>query len=92
MASSSAGFVIAEHRCLAFFHDVFGAAHGVGRIHLKDVADHLTRVFAQNLEARLSGAPAGTAPAGILDAGAVARSAILARIGAFVRRLFGRKA
>jgi len=29
-----------QHGRLAFFHDVFGAAHGVGRIHLKDVADH----------------------------------------------------
>jgi aerobic carbon-monoxide dehydrogenase small subunit len=57
---------------------------------VKDVADHLTRVFARNLEARLSGAPAAIAPAEVLDAGAVARSAIWTRISAVVRRIFGR--
>ena len=59
---------------------------------VKDVADHLTRVFARNLEARLSGAPATAAPAGVLDAGAVARSAVWARISAVVRKIFGRQA
>ena len=59
---------------------------------VKDVADHLTRVFARNLEARLSGAPAAAAPAGVLDAGAVARSAVWARISAVVRKIFGRQA
>jgi len=56
---------------------------------VKDVADHLTRVFAQNLEARLSGKPLVSESANTLDAGAVARSAIFGRIGAFFRRLFG---
>ena len=56
---------------------------------VKDVADHLTRVFAQNLEARLSGRPLASESANTLDAGAVARSAIFGRIGAFFRRLFG---
>ena len=57
---------------------------------VKDVADHLTRVFARNLEARLSGAPATAALADVLDAGVVARSAIWARVSAFVRRMLGR--
>jgi carbon-monoxide dehydrogenase small subunit len=55
----------------------------------KDVADHLTRVFAQNLEARLSGRPADAGAAATLDAGAVARSAIWSRMRAFVRKIFG---
>ena len=58
---------------------------------VKDVADHLTQVFTRNLEARLSGAPAAAAPADVLDAGAVARSAVWARISAVVRRIFGRQ-
>jgi aerobic carbon-monoxide dehydrogenase small subunit len=57
---------------------------------IRDVADHLTRVFSQNLEARLSGRPADTAPAATLDAGAVARSAIWARIRTFIGNVFGR--
>ena len=57
---------------------------------VKDVADHLTRVFAHNLESRLSGAPAAAAPADVLDVGAVARSAVWTRIRAFVRRMLGR--
>jgi aerobic carbon-monoxide dehydrogenase small subunit len=56
---------------------------------VKDVADHLTRVFAQNLEARLSGRPVAADRAATLDAGALARSALFARIGAFFRRLVG---
>jgi carbon-monoxide dehydrogenase small subunit len=56
---------------------------------VKDVADHLTRVFAQNLEARLSGKPLASESADALDAGAMARSAIFGRIGAFFRRLIG---
>jgi aerobic carbon-monoxide dehydrogenase small subunit len=56
---------------------------------VKDVADHLTRVFARNLEARLSGVPA-SAPADTLDAGAVARSAVWNRLSGLVRRLLGR--
>jgi hypothetical protein len=35
-----AGFFGHEHERLAFSHDVFGIAHGVGRIHVDDVADH----------------------------------------------------
>jgi aerobic carbon-monoxide dehydrogenase small subunit len=56
---------------------------------IKDVADHLTRVFARNLEARLSGAPV-PGQAETLDAGAVARSAIWSRLAGLLRRLFGR--
>jgi carbon-monoxide dehydrogenase small subunit len=55
----------------------------------KDVADHLTGIFAQNLEARLSGRPV-TAPTGTLDAGAVARSAVWGRVRNFVNRILGR--
>jgi len=57
---------------------------------VNDVASHLTRIFARNLEARLSGAPAAPAPAEVLDAGAAARSAVWSRITAFVRRITGR--
>jgi carbon-monoxide dehydrogenase small subunit len=57
---------------------------------VNDVAGHLTAVFARNLESRLSGAPAAAAPADVLDAGAVARSAIWSRVTAFVRRKCGR--
>jgi carbon-monoxide dehydrogenase small subunit len=56
---------------------------------VKDVADNLTRIFARNLEARLSGAAIadeGNAP---LDANALARAALWARIRAFFRKLFG---
>ena len=57
---------------------------------VKDVADHLTRVFARNLEARLSGA-GGTQPdQQVLDAAAVARSAIWNRIVSFLHRLFNK--
>ena len=55
---------------------------------IRDVADHLTRVFAQNLEARLSGRPAATEAAETLDAAAIARSALWARISGFFRRLW----
>jgi carbon-monoxide dehydrogenase small subunit len=57
---------------------------------IKDVADHLTHVFAQNLEARLSGRPAAAAPADTLDVGALARSAVWTRIRAVVGKIFGR--
>jgi carbon-monoxide dehydrogenase small subunit len=56
---------------------------------INDVADHLTRVFAQNLAARLSGTPGSAAPQ-TLDAGAVAGSAVLARIRRFFSKLVGR--
>jgi carbon-monoxide dehydrogenase small subunit len=55
---------------------------------VKDVADHLTRVFAQNLEARLSGRPAAAEAAGTLDAAAIARSALWARVTGFFRRFW----
>ena len=57
---------------------------------IKDVADHLTHVFAQNLEARLSGRPTASMPADTLDIGTLARSAVWARIRAFVGKMFGR--
>jgi len=56
---------------------------------IKDVADHLTQVFAQNLEARLSGRPAASIAADPLDVGTLARSAVWARIRGFVRKIFG---
>jgi carbon-monoxide dehydrogenase small subunit len=56
---------------------------------LKDVADHLTRLFAKNLAAAMSGAPVEE-DRPVLDAGAVARAALLTRITAFFRRLLGR--
>jgi carbon-monoxide dehydrogenase small subunit len=55
---------------------------------VKDVADHLTRIFTQNLEARLSGRPVAAAAAQTLDAAAIARSAIWSRITGFFRRLW----
>jgi carbon-monoxide dehydrogenase small subunit len=55
----------------------------------KDVADHLTQVFARNLAARLSGAPAADTSTRELDASAVARAAIWARIRAFFGKLSG---
>jgi carbon-monoxide dehydrogenase small subunit len=55
---------------------------------VKDVADHLTRVFAQNLEARLSGRAIAAEPADTLDATAIARSALWARLAGFVRRFW----
>ena len=67
-----------------------GALAQFGRSGLvKDVADHLTRAFARNLETALSG---GAIAAGdqVLNAGAVARAAFLGRIMAALRRIFGR--
>ena len=52
---------------------------------VKDVADHLTSIFAQNLEARLSGRPVAAEAAQTLDAAAIARSAIWSRITGFFR-------
>jgi carbon-monoxide dehydrogenase small subunit len=57
---------------------------------VKDVADHLTRVFVQNLEARLSGKAPADDVAQTLDAGAVARSAVWARIRSLAAKLMGR--
>ncbi len=58
---------------------------------VKDVADHMTRVFAQNLNARLSGKPSPDQAASVLNAGAVARSAIWARIRNLAAKLMGRR-
>ena len=55
---------------------------------IKDVADHLTRIFAQNLEARLSGRSIAAEAAQTLDAAALARSAIWSRIAGFFRSLW----
>jgi carbon-monoxide dehydrogenase small subunit len=55
---------------------------------VKDVADHLTRIFTQNLEARLSGRPAVAEAAATLDAAAIAGSAVWSRITGFFRRLW----
>ena len=57
---------------------------------VKDVADHLTHVFAQNLEARLSGQPTVAVAADTLDVGTLARSAVWTRIRAFIGKMFGR--
>ena len=56
---------------------------------VRDVADHLTHVFAQNLEARLSGRTDSAAPTETLDVGTLARSAVWIRIRAFVSKMFG---
>jgi carbon-monoxide dehydrogenase small subunit len=56
---------------------------------VKNVADHLTRMFAANLEAALSGAAVQESPA-VLDAGAVARSALWSRIRALFARVLRR--
>jgi len=59
---------------------------------VKDVADHITRMFARNLEARMSGATEGAQPdQGALDAGALARAAMWNRVTGFFRRLFRAK-
>jgi carbon-monoxide dehydrogenase small subunit len=66
-----------------------GALAQFGRSGLvKDVADHLTRVFASNLEARLSGTAGAPSDQPVLDAAALARSAIWNRIASFFRNFF----
>jgi carbon-monoxide dehydrogenase small subunit len=66
-----------------------GALAQFGRSGLvKNVADHLTKTFADNLEAQLSGAPA-SAVSDTLDASKIARAAIWDRVTSFFRRLFG---
>jgi aerobic carbon-monoxide dehydrogenase small subunit len=57
---------------------------------VRDVADHLTQVFARNLEARLRGTAATPAAGDALDAGKIARSALARRMRAFLRRLWSR--
>jgi carbon-monoxide dehydrogenase small subunit len=56
---------------------------------VKDIADHLTKTFARNLAARLSGAPADAPAAPVLDAGAAARTALWTRFDNFLRRVMG---
>jgi aerobic carbon-monoxide dehydrogenase small subunit len=69
-----------------------GALAQFGRSGLvKDVADHLTRVFARNLESRLSGAAAAQSGQQALDAAALARSAVWNRIVSFFRNFFRSK-
>jgi aerobic carbon-monoxide dehydrogenase small subunit len=58
---------------------------------VKDVADHLTRAFAHNLEARLSGAADTQPDQQALDAGKLARAAIWNRIVRLGRGLFRTK-
>ncbi len=55
---------------------------------VKNVADHLTKSFAGNLEARLSGAPVAEAAA-TLQASKYVRVAFWTRFTSFLRRLFG---
>ena len=65
-----------------------GALAQFGRSGLvRDVADHLTQVFASNLEAALSGRPVAESAGATLDAAAVARHAVWNRIRAFFARL-----
>ena len=56
---------------------------------VKNVADHLTASFAENLEARLSGAPAAETIA-TLNASKYLRAAFWGRFTSFIRRLFGK--
>ena len=56
---------------------------------VKNVADHLTKTFADNLEARMSGAPVAETAA-TLNASKLVRIAIWDRLTSFFRRLFGK--
>ncbi len=56
---------------------------------LRNVADHLTKKFAGNLEARLSGEKVADT-ADTLDAGKYVRSVLWGRILSFIRRLIGK--
>jgi aerobic carbon-monoxide dehydrogenase small subunit len=57
---------------------------------VKDVAHHLTAVFARNLEASLSGRPVSEAAATTLDVASVTRAALWQRIRAFFAGLIGK--
>lgn len=57
---------------------------------VKDVADHLTQIFAKNLQLSLSGESIVAAENQALDAVAVARSAFWKRLRAFFKRLTGK--
>ncbi len=64
-----------------------GALAQIGRSGLvKDVANHLTRRFASNLEAAMSGKPIASQDAGV-DAGAVALAVMWRRLSALLLRL-----
>jgi carbon-monoxide dehydrogenase small subunit len=68
-----------------------GALAQFGRSGLvKDVADHLTAVFAANLEASLSGRPISEGAGATLDAASLARAALWNRIRAFFSKLVGK--
>jgi len=56
---------------------------------LRNVADHLTKKFAENLEAHLSGARVADM-ADTLDAGKYVRTALWSRCLSFIRRLIGK--
>jgi carbon-monoxide dehydrogenase small subunit len=56
---------------------------------VRDIADQLTKTFARNLAARLSGAPEDAPAAPVLDAGAAARTALWTRFDNFLRRVMG---
>lgn len=68
-----------------------GALAQFGRSGLvKDVADHITQLFAANLEASLSGKPLSQRESATLNAASVARAALWNRIKAFFARLLQR--
>jgi carbon-monoxide dehydrogenase small subunit len=56
---------------------------------VRDIAENLTKTFARNLAARLSGAPADVPSASVLDAGTAARTALWTRFDNFLRRVMG---
>ena len=57
---------------------------------MQDIASRLIAAFAQNVEARLSGAT-DAAPAAELNAGSLFFSVLVERIKTRLRRLFGRR-
>ena len=68
-----------------------GALAQFGRSGLvKDVADHLTAVFAANLESSLSGKPTSDHAGAPLDVASLARNALWARIRAIFFKIIGK--
>jgi len=68
-----------------------GALAQFGRSGLvKDVANHLTAVFARNLEAALSGRPVSQGASESLDVASVTRAALWQRVRAFFAKLIGK--
>ena len=57
---------------------------------VKDVAHHLTAVFANNLEASLSGRSVSDGGGATLDVGSVTRAALWQRIRGFFAKLIGK--